>query len=177
MNLSMTLLEWHQNLFRKSGACSSVPRSSSHASVPEDGSKSGSTGVVTPANGGTRLASVELSVPIQEPSKWWGFSKFDSCQFYYLKPYIFEEFSVLTSNWLTQEPLSQFFHTVLATLLLRVLVSIENHRWFWHEHFWFLSDSFPVLFLWFEWTFLLVDVSMPILDSDFFSSITTCWST
>ena len=131
--------------------------------------------VVTPANGGTRLASVELSVPIQEPSKWWGFSKFDSCQFYYLKPYIFEEFSVLTSNWLTQEPLSQFFHTVLATLLLRVLVSIENHRWFWHEHFWFLSDSFPVLFLWFEWTFLLVDVSMPILDSDFFSSITTSW--
>ena len=55
--------------------------------------------VVTPANGGTRLASVELPVPIQETSKWWGFSKFDSCQFYYLKPYIFKEFSILTSSW------------------------------------------------------------------------------
>ena len=40
--------------------------------------------VVTPANGGTRLASVELPVPIQETSKWWGFSKFNSCQLYYL---------------------------------------------------------------------------------------------
>ena len=78
--------------------------------------------VVTPANGGTRLASVELPVPIQETSKWGGFFKFNSCQLYYLKPYIFEEFSVLTSSWLTQEPLSQFLNTVLATLLLRVLV-------------------------------------------------------
>ena len=48
------------------------------------------------ADGETRLASVELPVPVRETSYQKRFSKLDSRRFYKFKPYIFEEFSVLT---------------------------------------------------------------------------------
>ena len=113
--------------------------------------------VGTTADGEIRLTSVEFLVPIWKLVNSREFSKFDSHQFFILKPYIFEELSVLLVD------------TGASVLVFPVSspppnsecqCSTENYQRLWQIALQFGSGLFV-------WTFLLADGSMAILSTEF----------